>query len=560
MAQSEDKKTAPTAESKATVPTSGPEGKPVSAPGEPPAEPQPPKEPPKPEPKVMLQVTFGPMHVSAMLSGRADPGVDPKVVQRDITNLLKAHSVRYGLSGGAVRQAIISLAAGSSVENLVIAQGEAPKKGRDAVIEPLVDLGHNNIGKQKHWGHIDFRDKGPLPVAEPGQPIARLIPAQRGVVGKDVMGRRILAPSVRMLRLRAGKGCKLTPDGRQLIASAKGIVVRPEEEKFEVLEVLEIAGDVNYDTGHIDFPGLVKVKGAILPDFKVTAVSLEAGTLEPGSVVELEGDLVVNGGVMGTTIRTGGSVKARFVRDSRITCGKDLLVDNEIVQSQVSVEGKVVVSSTEGRIVNSRVSALLGVSTQDLRCAAQGSTVITLGVRPEIEKELAQLLRAIEKFKKEEHDLSDLVTGQEDELATTEQEIRSMIDNCRAASEPGQRDNLMTQIQMLMPLRDTLKEGVDDGRLRLQDLACEQQRLEERILHLRHLASGGKVWAEVRGKADAGVEFRGPRTMLVLETPQAAFSVGEVQEREDGKLTGRVLMQAGGLRGSGGPAVAKHKA
>lgn len=124
--------------------------------------------------------------------------------------------------------------------------------------------------------------------------------------------------------------------------------------------------------------------------------------LEPRNRVELTGDLKVLGGIMGAEVVAGGKVQARYVRQSRTTCGGDFLAESEIVSSEVVSNGKVVVVAGEGRIVNSQVAAAIkGVMTGDLICSARGATVVRLGMRPEFEQRLMNARRQLSSLDKE---------------------------------------------------------------------------------------------------------------------------------------------------------------
>lgn len=149
--------------------------------------------------------------------------------------------------------------------------------GQDAAIDLLVALNEPMTASQVEAGNVDFRDRGALPVVEASTPLAALRPAVPGKPGRNVMGQVVKPPAARMLRLQSGRNVNLEDNGRVVVAAAKGILNRPELEKFEVLDVLEIKGDVDFKVGHVNFPGLVRVMGAVLPDFRVRAHSSGGG-------------------------------------------------------------------------------------------------------------------------------------------------------------------------------------------------------------------------------------------------------------------------------------------
>jgi len=500
------------------------------------------------QPKSLVWLTISPDGMTASLSGRVEPGADRRQIQVHLTNLLRERGVKFGLSYEDMRQAMLLLLDGQEIKNLVIARGTPPEAPADARIEVLVALPDKRAWRQDQQGNIDFRDRGAWPTVEAGARLAVLHPASPGKNGRNVLGQDVRPPAPRMLRLKKGRGVELQQDGRLAVATARGIINRPEEEKLEILEVLEIKGDVDFNVGHVEFPGLVRVRGAVLPDFRVRAHTLECETLENRSRVEVVADLKVNGGIMGAEVIAGGKVTARYVRQSSVSCGGDCVISNEIVSSQVSSNGRVMVTSSDGRIVNSQVSAIRGVATTDLISSAKSNTLVRLGVRPEFEQKLLAIKRQITALARERGQLEEVLVGQEHELSATEEELRGILAALADPGQQAQRENLLTQVHMIKPLRDTLKEGVVQGRQRLEDIAYETQRLNEKAAEMEALLPAGAAWLDVRGRAEAGIEIRAPRSSLVLERNQSSFSAREREIKDKATGVSSFVVHIGNLR------------
>lgn len=510
---------------------------------------------PAPEGEVDLSginvwLTLGEGNMAAALSGRVDPGIERRLVQQAVTKLLRDKGLKHGLSASEMRQAIELLCQGQELDKTVIAVGSSPEPGQDASIDILVATNEAQAGGQAASGSVDFRDRGSLPVVEAGTPLAALRPAVPGKPGRNVLGQVVKAPPVRLLRLQAGRGVSLEDDGRVAVANVKGILNHPETEKFEVLDILIINGDVDFKVGHINFPGLVRVSGAVLPDFRVRAHSLEVEALETRSRVELTGDLKVLGGIMGAEVIAGGKVQARYVRQSKITCGGDFLVESEIVSSEIVSNGKVVVVASEGRIVNSQVAAIRGVVTGDLICSARGATVVRLGLRPDFERRLLNARRQVSALAKEREQIEEAMVAQEQELEATEDELRGILAALNDPAQQGNRENFITQVQMIKPLRQALKEGVTGGKARLEEIEYQTQRLNEKIAEMEKILPVGAVWLDVRGRAESLCEIRGPRASLVLDNSTDRFSAREVELTDKSTGTTGFAIKEARLRAS----------
>jgi hypothetical protein len=489
---------------------------------------------------VQLRLELSPDRMEARLAGRAAAGVDRREIQLGITALLKEHEVKHGISTQDIREAVELLNQGIEVDDKVIARGTPSEPGQDGAIEVLVPLKteHQPTAKADGAGKLDFRDRGTIPIVEPDTPVARLTPAMPGHPGRDVQSNFLHVPEVRMLKLRKGKGVTLSGDGLTLISTVHGMAHRPEVDLFEVQEIYIIDGDVDFQVGHVDFPGVVRVSGSVLPDFKVRCHTLEVGILESRSKVEVKADLIVEGGILGAEVKAGGKVSARYISQSKVTAGDDVIVANEIVASEVEATGRVHITSSDGRIVDSQISAVRGISCAKVN-SSTASSILRFGVSPELEQRIASTRRAIHTLTQERLQLIQFLIAQQDELDGTEQELRTILSQVNDPARAIDRDNYLAQIQMIKPLRQALKDGVTSGQTRKEDITYELQRLHEKLTELENMIPPGKIWIDVRSMAEAGTELHGPRASVVLEINSKAFSAREVvgQDQQTGVAT-----------------------
>ena len=479
-----------------------------------------------------LELSVSEDRLTAHLSGACPPDWDRRQIQYAITNLLKEQGVKYGLDAQSMRQAIDRILQGHSIEKVLVARGQLPTKGTDAEITMHVDLVGSVVGREQKGGKVDFRDRGPIPTVEPGTVLATLKKGLRGDPGKDVYGNVLHAEESRMLRLLGGEGVEIVEDGTKAVSTVVGMVARPEEEKIQVKNVLVVKEDVDLNTGHIDFPGAVKVCGTIRSDFKVKCYSLETETIEPRAVIEVKNDLMVYAGIMGAAVRVGGDLAARFVRDAKVICNGDVVVDTEIVQSVIQAGGMLKVSGLEGRIVDSHLAAIKGISAGDVLCSRSEATILRIGVNPEFEKQYWSYKKNLESALNQQNQITEAVNAQEKELISTEEELRDLISLFHKTQDQKERENQLTQINMIKPLREALKQGVDQGGQRLAELVYEIQRLKEKVRKMEQIMPAGATWLDVRGRAEQGVQIRTPRASATLEKVHQAFSAREVLSRD----------------------------
>lgn len=163
--------------------------------------------------------------------------------------------------------------------------------------------------------------------------------------------------------------------------------------------------------------------------------------------------------------------------------------------------------------------------------------MIRIGVNPEFEKQYFANKRALESLVNQRDQIMEAVDAQKTELAGTEEELRHMIEAFHSMEGVKDREVHLTQINMIKPLREALKQGVAQGTLRLGEMVFEIQRLREQIARMEAVAPQGAIWLDVRGRAEQGVEIRTPRASLVLENTHQGFSAREatIQDKQTGE-------------------------
>ena len=152
-------------------------------------------------------------------------------------------------------------------------------------------------------------------------------------------------------------------DGASVVATIDG---RPMimDEHITVLEIYEIAGDVDYSTGNIRFDGHVVVQGLVLDDFEIHCRSLEVHGTVGSALIRCEADATFHGGVNGQHrghIVVGGQCMARYLNEVTIRVDAELKVERGITNSDVACIGSVLAE----RIVGGTCRAYGGIESKD---------------------------------------------------------------------------------------------------------------------------------------------------------------------------------------------------
>jgi hypothetical protein len=105
------------------------------------------------------------------------------------------------------------------------------------------------------------------------------------------------------------------------------------------------------------------------------------------ATIEIEQDLVCHGGVYGSTINVGGSMKASHIHNCTIEVLGELVVEKEVYDSTIETNGRCLV--VEGKIIGTKIDAKKGVYAKEI--GSEGSTpcVLTVGCDRRYERDIA---------------------------------------------------------------------------------------------------------------------------------------------------------------------------
>jgi hypothetical protein len=269
---------------------------------------------------------------------------------------------------------------------MLLAEGMAPQLPRREL------RWHVQLGRDEKT--VDLRDVTQFVRAKAGQPLCELLVAS-AEDGRDVFGDLVMcppSPPVAEVSLpEAGPGCRLSSDGRTIVAANDGCV-QMAGNQLSVRKLFEVEGNVDFKIGNIDFDGRVTIKGDVLPGFAIKATGDVAitGMVEHASI-DAGQHIYIRGGVAGRNtakLKAGGRVEARYLRALAVESGDGVVVVAECVDSEIATSGDVRVE--RGTIIGGSVRA-----GGDVRAAALGSdmgvpTAITAGHGGPVERALGE--------------------------------------------------------------------------------------------------------------------------------------------------------------------------
>lgn len=314
----------------------------------------------------------------------------------DIMNETKKY-IKYGLKEDVLLNVLKSKIVN---EKILIAEGKKPVNGKDGKIKFYFDFEKPLMPKINPDGTVDYKELDAINVVNSGDILAEIIPPEKGEDGIKVTGDPILHKKGKTPVFSRGKNTVVSEDGLFLKSSSNGIV-EYRNGKISVSELL-VLDNIDNSTGNITFNGNVIIKNDILNGFTLkTTGSVEVKGAIEGGYVQCDGDVLVRRGIQGYNRKTmdiGGNLSTKFIENSIITAGGNI-TSEAIMHSDVSSKSNILVIGKKGLIVGGICRAKYEIRAKVVGSSMATSTVIEVGVDPELKSKCDGLEKKIKELK-----------------------------------------------------------------------------------------------------------------------------------------------------------------
>lgn len=271
-----------------------------------------------------------------------------------------------------------------------IAKGRPPEMSRNAEVRYHFTTDYLRAGTVKEDGTIDFKERGKIPFVKKDTFLAAKILPVEGTPGLNVLGEEIPVPEPEDMYFEAGSGARISEDGSKIYADTDG---QPHLDKLgnvSVFAELEIKGDVDYNTGNVEFDGNLIVHGAVKEGFSVRAASLTCQEVQAADII-LTGDLNCSSGIIDAKlVEVRGNIQAKFINNSTISSFGDMMIQKEIIDSDIRLSG--FLDNSGGSIMSSEISAKGGIKAGNIGTESSRTSTLTVGV----DKYVKELVSGIE--------------------------------------------------------------------------------------------------------------------------------------------------------------------
>ena len=316
--------------------------------------------------------------------------------QEGLYALLSSKGVIEGLDDEKITKLFEEFQSGEPVFKETIAKGKAARQGHDGKLEFTIEMNPKQVEVKDDSGNVDFRDLNLIKEIYTGQELLKVLPADPGEEGTDVLGRKIAVSSVKKAKFRPGKNVRHDEDTNIVYATADGHVEYVDP-LVSVQEEFVVNKDVDFTIGNLKFIGSLVFEGAIPNGYSMEAGrNIHAKGVVTGSNLKAKGNITADAGIIGsenTVIECDGILKSKFINEANVTCKGGIECYYEIVRSKVRTLGKLILEG--GAIRGGEAYAFEGAQVKELGSPLGTPTLIAVGLDYSVDEKLAKLDEAI---------------------------------------------------------------------------------------------------------------------------------------------------------------------
>lgn len=447
----------------------------------------------------------------------------------------------------------------------VIAQGREPKIPKDADVRYHFATDYLHAGKVSDDGSINFRDRGEVPFVEEDTFLAAKVFPEPGAPGINVHGKEIEVQDPVDITFSPGPGTRMSEDGVRIYATVSGQPHLDAMGNISVCPEYQLRGDIGYDTGDVSFDGNVIVNGTVKQGFKVQCASLTAKEIE-GAEIDITGDLNVSLGIVDTKlVKVKGSVQAKFIHNSEINAFGDLIVQKEILDSTIRLSGACI--NERGSIINSQISAKLGIQAGSIGNVSSKPSSLTVGVDEHVNLLVAhvdsqlnlnnttinEIKAEVAELEKEDQGLHAIISTHahtQDRAQLELNDIEKKMENLKASGNMSAYQKVSKTVAEIRKNAEKAEKKINDGFDRQDeisiDISQKKNRMKEFVDMNKDLLDEKKRLLEfsdrqeplpevkVAKKVESGTKIFSANASLTLHNASSRCRIREYSRSPDG--------------------------
>ena len=347
-------------------------------------------------------VDVKPDHLQAWVQPAPKADLTKLTADEIVTALEAADVVADEVVATRINEYLESQKGKPSNEPVLITEGKPPVEAQDGTFVWDENIKESDNSPNDDDAQIDYRRAHMIRTVEKDTAIGKVLPPQPGQPGVDVHGNSLEPPSRIPQPVKLLNNVRLLEDDHQtVIASEAGRVVFKDGELY-VREVLEIKGDVDFDSGNIDVTSDVSITGNVCDLFEVASkktISVNS-SIEAAKIIAGE-DVIVRGGILSRhkgSVTAQGKIMAKFCSEANIHACEAIYIGKEIINSQVHTNDTL--HAERAAIIGGEVYGRSGIEAGTLGSDAGVETKIAVGTPSSVFQKVQQLDDELKKQQK----------------------------------------------------------------------------------------------------------------------------------------------------------------
>jgi uncharacterized protein (DUF342 family) len=343
--------------------------------------------------------------MQALLTVEPPLGGARAVSSDEVVDKCRSMGIVYGLREDAIREAVEKADnEKTTVENVLIAEGENPVNGKDSSFEFKVRLASGSKFEIKEDGRTDFKEYDLITRIKEGDLVAVMKKAGEGVKdGKTVKDVLLPAKKGHDVDVSPGKNIRFEErEGTIYYYSQAAGQLLTDGHHFSVEPLMVINGDVGTKTGNIDFDGSVLIKGNVNDSFRVRAgkdITIQGNV--GSAFVYSDGTITVRNGVIGKykgLVTAKGDIILKFAENSNIQSHGDIIIHRAVLNCKLIAGGKIVSTQEKGQVVGGDIKAQKGLEVKMLGNESENKMNVYVGTDFFLESQISEIKEKMGKY------------------------------------------------------------------------------------------------------------------------------------------------------------------
>jgi hypothetical protein len=282
-----------------------------------------------------------------------------------------------------------------------VAVGKVPEKGKDGYFIYHVSNPDEAKGPAiLEDGSVEYVRTTEYTIVENGDLLAEYVPATFGVFGFTVENEMRTPMKGKEQPPLRGRGFRVEDGKYYSVLHGK---VDLTDRGIYVTNTLDIKGDVDMSSGHINFDGDVNIKGDVHSGMLIKASgSIEIKGHVGNCFINAGKDITIQQGMQGKfsgKLKAGGNIYCKFFENTSAEAKGDIRV-RSVLHSKLQAEGKIIVEGRDSVVLGGSLHAIQGIEVAEAGNEVEVPTVLSAGVLRKTlmrNQELDVLIKEVEK-------------------------------------------------------------------------------------------------------------------------------------------------------------------